>query len=402
MRVLDLAAKDLKQLLRDWKAAFFLLVMPIAFTLLFSFIFGGQGNQDSRVKVGFLDQDGDALSVHLLALLESSEAVRPLVLTDATPAEARRQVEDGDLAAVLIVPAGYSEPVLTLSGNPPPKPLVVARDTDAGRVAESGIQAAVIRLLGAAQAAQLTALAYQGEGQTADEAFIREALDRAIRAWEDPPLQVAVHQSGEAKEAEPQRSNGAAHASAGMMVQFAMAGLIGAGGVLVLERKSGALRRLLTTPISRPEIILGHFAAMLTMILVQLLLLVAFGQLALGVDYLREPLATLLMIITTALWSASMGLLVGVVARTEEQVMIISMMAMLLLAGLGGAWIPLEFTGPAFQAVGRLTPTAWAVDGFENIVIRGLGLEAVLLPAAILLAYAVGFFALAVWRFRFE
>lgn len=55
-----------------------------------------------------------------------------------------------------------------------------------------------------------------------------------------------------------------------------------------------------------------------------------------------------------------------------------------------------------FQTVGRLTPVAWAVDGFENLVICGLGLTSVWLPAAILLGYGLLFFNVAVWRFRLE
>jgi hypothetical protein len=42
------------------------------------------------------------------------------------------------------------------------------------------------------------------------------------------------------------------------------------------------------------------------------------------------------------------------------------------------------------------------MDGFQAVVVRGLGLHSVLLPAGVLLAYALGFFGLAVWRFRFE
>jgi ABC-type multidrug transport system permease subunit len=64
--------------------------------------------------------------------------------------------------------------------------------------------------------------------------------------------------------------------------------------------------------------------------------------------------------------------------------------------------MPLEFTGKTFQTIGHLLQTAWAMDGIQNIIMRGLGLESVLLPAGIMLAYAVAFFALAVWRFRFE
>jgi hypothetical protein len=75
---------------------------------------------------------------------------------------------------------------------------------------------------------------------------------------------------------------------------------------------------------------------------------------------------------------------------------------MFVLSGMGGAWVPLEFTGKAIQTIGHLLPSARALDGLETIVVRGLGLESVWLPAGIIAAYAVGLFALAAWRFRFK
>jgi ABC-2 type transport system permease protein len=170
----------------------------------------------------------------------------------------------------------------------------------------------------------------------------------------------------------------------------------------VLERKSRSLHRLLTTAISRVEIILGHYLTMFVMIFLQLALLVGFGQLALGLDYAREPVATLLLAVTMSLWTASLGLLIGVLAKTEEQAIIFSMIPMFILSALGGAWMPLEVTGEAFQTIGHLLPTAWAMDGIQNIIVRGLGLESVLLPAGIMLVYAVALFALGAWRFKFE
>jgi ABC-2 type transport system permease protein len=196
--------------------------------------------------------------------------------------------------------------------------------------------------------------------------------------------------------------NSYAHSSPAMMIQFSIAGLIGSAEILVLERKSRALQRLLTTAISRFEIILGHYLAIFALIFLQLALLVGFGQLVLGVSYMREPLATAMVMVAMALWTASLGLLIGVLAKTEEQAVMFAMIPMFILSALGGAWMPLDTTSETFQAIGHLTPTAWAMDGFQNIVVRGLGLRSVLLPAGILLGYAVAFFALAVWRFRFE
>ena len=409
MRLLDIAVKDLRQLMGDRQTALFLLIMPIGFTLLFAFAFGGGGDaEDPRLPVGFMDQDGGGvLGTHLLPLLETSESIRPLVLESADREQARQQVADGDLAAAVIVPAGYSVQALSPGGAGATRPLVIMDSTsNAGQAAYAGLQAVFTRLLGAVEAAELTARAYEAQGGTAGPEFRRETLARAIEAWHDPPLTVTVSQSGALDSGEDETAavqpNNYAHSSAGIMVQFAMAGLMGAAAILVAERKTRTMLRMLTTPVTRMQIILGHFLAMFVMIVVQLTVLVLFGQFLLGVGYLRIPVATLLMLLTTAFWAASLGLLIGVLARTQEQVVIYSILIMLLLSGLGGAWIPLEVTGKTFQTIGHLLPTAWAIDGFENIVVRGLGIDSVLLPAAILLAFAAAFCAIAVWRFRFE
>jgi ABC-2 type transport system permease protein len=287
-----------------------------------------------------------------------------------------------------------------------PAALQVIADTasNAGRTAENAVLTTAARMASAAQAAHLSAQAYEAAGGAADGVYRAQALSRAVAAWQNPPLSVTSTASGAVEQGDaPQAEESPyAHASAGIMVQFAMAGLIGAAEIMVVERKSGALRRMLTTPIARWQIILGHFVTMVIMILAQLLILAVFGQLALGVDYSRAPGAIGTMIITTALWSASLGLLIGTFSKSEEQVAMFTIVPMLILSGLGGAWMPLEFTGEAFQAVGHVTPVAWAIDGFENVVIRGMGIGSIWVPAAILLLYTTAFIAIAAWRFRFE
>jgi ABC-2 type transport system permease protein len=129
-------------------------------------------------------------------------------------------------------------------------------------------------------------------------------------------------------------------------------------------------------------------------------LLVIFGQIVLKVNYLREPLGVLLVSVGLGLWVASMGLLIGVLAKGEEQVILFSMIAMFLFSAMGGSWFPLESAGAGFAAVGRLMPSAWAMTGLQNILIRGLGLASVWEPAGMLFLFALGFFGLAVWRFR--
>jgi ABC-2 type transport system permease protein len=142
--------------------------------------------------------------------------------------------------------------------------------------------------------------------------------------------------------------------------------------------------------------------AMFTVIFLQETLLVTFGQLMFDVNYTRQPLAVLIMMVTLALWAASLGLLISALARGEEQVVTLSLIAMFVFASLGGAWFPLEVAGKTFAAIGHIMPTAWAMDGFQNLLMRGLGLQSVFFPAGMLGLYALAFFGLAIWRFEFE
>jgi ABC-type multidrug transport system permease subunit len=146
----------------------------------------------------------------------------------------------------------------------------------------------------------------------------------------------------------------------------------------------------------------GHFIAMFVIVFIQQLILVIFGQLALGVNYLAAPLGVLLVMAALSFCMAAMGMLIGVFAKGEEQVILYSLIAMFLFSSLGGAWFPLEFTGKAFATIGRLTPTGWAMIGFQNFLIRELKFSSALLPSGILLLYALGFFIIGAWRLRKE
>jgi ABC-2 type transport system permease protein len=391
IRIIDITLKDLMQILRDRKTFLFLLIMPIGFTLLFGLAFGGSGKtSDPRLPVGYLDQDGGSLSPDLKVLLAGSTVIRLDEDTSRTPADLDKLIADGKLAAAVIIPSGYSQSVLD---GTPLKLIFIA---DPSQTSTASVQDELLvasnRLHSAVRTAGIVAKV------TNNPAVFNSSLAQALAAWQNPPIQVSVS-SGLSSKPQSQNVMSMAHSSPAMMLQFAIAGLLGAATLLVNERKNRSLQRLLTTATSRSQILLGHYLAMFTLILIQFLLLIAFGQL-LHVNYLRVPLASLLVAIASALCIAALGLLIGVLARSEEQAIVFSLIPMFVLSGLGGAWVPLEYTGSLFQAIGHVSPVAWAMDGFKNIVARGLGFSSVWLPVAALAGYTLLFFILAAWRFQ--
>lgn len=407
MRILALAVKDWKQIFRDWKTGLFLIVMPLLFTGFFGVVLGGafssEEEGDPRLPVAVIQQDPGS---SLTDFLETSPAVRPVALGVEGMGDLQRGVEQGNFAAGLMVPEDYLERLT--AGRSTQLIIVVKPGSPAGQTAQTALETAANRYRGAVQAALLSAQAYQDgpgfEDQEDREAYLREGIDRALRAWEDPPLSTASQLAvGETAPDSPDGElDGFVQASSGMIVQFAIFGLINSAMVLVLERKNRTLGRLLTTPISRGEVIGGHLLAMFSVVLLQIIILVLFGQFVFGVNYLRDPLAVLVMIVSLAFWSASLGMLISAVSEGEDQVVTLSLIAMFLFASLGGAWFPLEVAGETFSRIGHLTPTAWAIDGFQNIILRGQGMESILLPVLILLGSGAVFFGLSVWRFRVE
>ncbi|HTP00161.1 MAG TPA: ABC transporter permease [Anaerolineales bacterium] len=391
IRIFDIALKDLLQLRRDFKTFMFLIIMPIVFTFLFGFAFGAFSHtaSDPRLPVGYLDQDGSRISGDLRGILDASDVIRLDENSTRSPADLDKLVADDKLAAAIIVPNGYGKAML----EDKTARLIVIAST--GTAAWTTVQAELLALVSRLDGAVRTAtLLDQIDSQRMPFAY---GLKQSLAAWDDPPIKV-VELTSPSVEQSSGDGGVLSHFGPGMMLQFAIAGLLTAAQVIVSERKSRTFQRLLTTATHRVQIVLGHYLAILIMILAQFLLLMIFGQFVLRINYLRLPNATLLVAVCAAVCIAALGLLIGILARSEEQAAVFSIIFMFVFAGLGGAWVPLEVTGATFQAIGHITPIAWAMDGFENITARGLGFHSILLPAAALVGYAVLFFALAMWR----
>jgi ABC-2 type transport system permease protein len=391
-RILDIAGKDLTQILRDRKTFLFLLIMPVAFTFLFGFAFGGfsKGTPDPRLPMALINEDGSDLSLRLVGLLENSEVMVVKQDGKQTLADYEKKLSKGGIAGILVIPAGYSDALLT--GNLPRLSLTVDLTKTAGTTIQSEVLAAASRLTSAVQTALIV-------GQTSS-AFT-PAIEQALAAWDNPPIRIETISAVLTTEQKPSAQFASlAHTSPGMILQFAIAGLLTCATVIVNERKTRSLQRLLTTATKRSHILIGHYLAIFVLLFCQFLVLIVFGQLILKVGYFRVPGATLMVALSSCLCIAAMGLLIGVLAKSEEQAVAFSLIPMFIFAGLGGAWTPLEYTSATFQAIGHVTPIAWAMDGFKNITVRLLGFESALVPSAALAGYALLFFLLAVWRFR--
>ena len=237
-------------------------------------------NSDSRLPVGYISQDDNWVTDELHDLLAKSEVIRLDENIFRSSSDLEKLVADGDLAAAIIVPDGYGRAVL----KDKTVRLIVIADTgtQAWTTIEAELLTAASRLDGAVRTATIME-EMKLEGVPFDYAF-----EQTLSAWDEPPIAINETSSLAIKKEDGQ-NNPLAHTAPGMMLQFAIAGLLTAAQIIVTERKSRTLQRLLTTATRRIHIVLGHYLAIFLLIFTQFMILITFGQFVLKVDYLRVP-----------------------------------------------------------------------------------------------------------------
>ena len=193
-----------------------------------------------------------------------------------------------------------------------------------------------------------------------------------------------------------------ANSTAGQMVTWVFIPLIGLSAMFALERTGGTLRRILVTPTSKALYISGTVLGQVLTALLQMAILIGFGALVMKINWLHAPLALLLVMLTSALAAAALGTMLGTFVKTEGQANGLSILIGMVMALLGGCWYPIELFPPLMRTAAKALPTYWAMTGFLNIAVRGQGLSGVLFESAVLLGFALVFFVIGVWRFRYE
>ncbi|HZL64407.1 MAG TPA: ABC transporter permease [Thermoleophilia bacterium] len=396
-RIFTLARKDLLETRRDRLALIFTVVMPVAFTAFFGLLFGGGSD---RLPLAVWSGDAGPVATQLIAQLQKSEVV---VARRVTQSAAEQNVADNKVAAALEIPAGFSAAVA--AGKPATLTVVGVSGSSGAQTASTEISALAGQAVAAEQAARAavaTVVAVErplaaSSVPSMEAAALAKVRPVTAQALAHPAATIKVVEAGAAAGQVP---SGFVLSSPGMLINFILFSLTTAGVALIVERKNFTLMRLMTTRVRRSELIAGKILGMFALTFVQQIILIGIGQFLFGVDYLRDPAALLLMMIALSAVASTLGLMLASLLKTQQAMIAATVLTSMSVAALSGAWFPLEITGPAFQFVGHLLPTSWILDGFRGIVLRGFGVPDVMPAFGFALAWALGLFAIAVWRFR--
>ncbi|WP_194420510.1 ABC transporter permease [Microbacterium abyssi] len=160
------------------------------------------------------------------------------------------------------------------------------------------------------------------------------------------------------------------------------------------ERRSGTLERLMTTPLGKPDFILGYALAFGLMALLQAVVTVSFAVWVCGLS-VDGPLWQLgLVAIVDALLGTALGLLASAFAQTEFQA--VQFMPLLVFPQiiLGGLFMPRDQMPDVLYAISDWLPLSYAIDTINAVAAGDEGWD-VFGPLLIVLAFAVGALLLA-------
>ncbi len=182
----------------------------------------------------------------------------------------------------------------------------------------------------------------------------------------------------------------------------AMSASFGAAATLQGWRQSKLLRRLQLSPVSTRTIVAARIVVTVAVALAQLAIFLGVGAALFGLQLTGAwPAAVPLLVVGTLCFMA-VGLLAGAVAKTAEGAVNMANFFVLPMAFLSGSFFPLDGAPEWLQVVSRLLPLRHLNDGMLDVMVRGEGAAAVLVPMGILAAFAAALTLLAARLFRWE
>jgi ABC-2 type transport system permease protein len=310
------------------------------------------------------------------------------------------RLQEVDVAGTIVIPAGFAEAIR----NTGTAAIDYRSDEqlNAQTVTRTTVETAIAQFNGS------LAIATEGVngvevhfGGYQDDAERLAAFDdlrtKALVELGSPPVLMDRESSGN----EDEIGFGARQSVPGISSMFVLFSLLSLSQFMVEERKQGTLYRLFTLPTAKTNIVLGKILGAFAFGVLQFLVFVLLGAI-LGVYWGDDLPAVILLIMAYCLAGTALGFLLSTLVRTVDQAGAMTTLMGLILAPLGGAWWPLRIVPDFMQVIGHLSPIAWVMEGFQDLLYYNGTLNDVLPEIGALLIFALIFAAAAVWNFRYE
>jgi ABC-2 type transport system permease protein len=406
------ALKDVLILLRDRGQLLTMFLLPVLFVVVFGAAFAaGQDDEEvMTVPVVNLDSGGELSQM----LLDNLNRDRGIETQDYDEGRAEDDLAEETIRVLLHIPAGFSADVET--GRTSTLRLLYgpgASDTEVeairlvveGVASDLSLQTQLIS--GLSQMGAMTADAPE-DVQVFTTERIRAQAEEQFERSRTTPLIALVSKLPEQVLRGREEFNPSSLSIAGIAVLFVFLTAQTTASSIFDEKRAGTFRRLLAAPMGKWELLSGKALPNLLLGFLQVAIIFALSMALMPLLGLERPslgnspAGLVVLTIVVALCSTSLGILIAALARTESQVGGISTLILWVAGLVGGAFIPAFVLGDFLNTIGKIVPQYWALQAYNNLMIRGQGLVDIVPELGILLGFTTVFFVIGLLRFKFD
>jgi ABC-2 type transport system permease protein len=414
MKIWTIAWKDTLIRFRDRNALILMLLAPLVLSAIIGSAFGGfiRGSDPvpfDAIPVLVVNEDAGDQGQQFIDILTSDDLADLLVVTEMTDlAAAREQVQAGDARAAILVPETFSAAV---EGGADVETAVsqIQFYADPGATLTPNIVRGVVTQIvngfnTAAISVDLTVNQLTEQAQTLGPAManlgtvLNSELEREV-GQNQISLSLNDVAVGDITEDTSDISPFAFFAPS-MGILFLMFSMVDGTRSILDEQKGGTLDRLVSTPTSSLEILLGKIGGVFLTGALQFIVFVIASSLLFNLSWGSSPVGLALMVLAVVLAFTSLGAFIAAFARDANQANIIGSVITLVFAALGGNFVPAQNFPPFLEQLSKISINRWALDGFSDLTLFGLGLNDVLLEVGVLLGLSVVLIGLALWQFQ--
>jgi ABC-2 type transport system permease protein len=380
-KILLIGLKDLTLIFRDRTALILMLLAPFVLTIGLGLVTGQMnssgGSGINNIPIVIVNQDNAQLGNALVSVFQSSELkglVAPTVSSDY--AAAKQSVDDNQVAAVLLIPAGFTESIIpqnaqTVSGEAVQLELY---GNPTSPTSVSVIQSIIDNFLSQVETSRVGGNVIIG--QLITSGIIQpEQAQAAGDAY--GAAQTAAAGSGSSikftsltGQGESTNVNTLAMLAPGMALMFLMYTVTNGGRSLLVERNQGTLARLAVSPTRISQVLGGKVFGIFLTGVVQMTILIGASSLLYKLSW-GDPFALIVLILAAVFGATGWGLILCAIAHTPGQVSSIGSTLMLSFGLLGGSFFSLDRLPGWVQIISHISPNAWGMDGFTTLALGG-------------------------------
>lgn len=169
--------------------------------------------------------------------------------------------------------------------------------------------------------------------------------------------------------------------------------VISLAGSIIKERDDGSYTRLRTMPGSYITVMSGKITAYLFICMIQCLLMLLVGMFLLphlGLPKLvigNSIAAVFVVAFSTGLAATGYGIMVGTLFSTHQQSSTFGAVSVVILAALGGIWVPVYVMPDSIRMFSEFSPLYWALSAFHKVFLNQGTVQSILPFALKLLSF---------------